>query len=166
MATLASTWPDKPAPSGEYPSQLTPVTPGSFESGPLTSLFRQAVTMVDQLTPATPFQTRLLPVVTSAMKAALDARWVLIEGAPPTISWPFLLLLMLWLVIIFMVFGLVSPRNGVIQVVIMLSALSVASSVYLIMDLDAPFGGLLSVSSQPMRDALSHMDQPVQQPPP
>ena len=162
-AMVASTWPNEPAPPGEYPSHLVPAVPNSFESGLLTGLFRQAVTMVDHLKPETPFQARLTPVVALAMKAALDARWVMIERATPTISSSFLLLLILWLVIIFLVFGLVSPRNGVIQVVIVLSALSVASSVYLIVDLDSPFGGLLLVSSQPMRDALLHMDQPVQQ---
>jgi hypothetical protein len=163
-AMIASTWPSEPAPPGDYPSHLTPVTPKSFESGLLTGLFRQAVVMVDQLTPATPLQTRLASVLASAVGAVLDARWAMHEGASPTLSWSFLLLLVLWLVIIFLVFGLVSPRNGVIQVVIMLSALSVASSVYLIADLDSPFGGLLSVSSEPMRDALFHMDQPTRPP--
>ena len=158
-AMIASTWPNEPAPPGDYPSHLVPAVPNSFESGILTGLFRQAVMMVDHLKPETPFQARLTPVVASAMEAALDARWVMIEGARPTISSSFLLLLTLWLVIIFLVFGLVSPRNRVIQVVIVLSALSVASSVYLIVDLDSPFDGLLLVSSQPMRDALSHMDQ-------
>jgi uncharacterized membrane protein len=100
------------------------------------------------------------------IRAVLRRYTAAIEGALPTISSSFLLLLMLWLVIIFVTFGLASPRNGVIQVVILLSALSVASSLYLIVDLDSPFGGLLWVSSQPMRDALMHMDQPVQWPPP
>jgi hypothetical protein len=165
-AMIASTWPNEQVPPGDYPSHLVPAMPNSFESELLTGLFRQAVTMVDNLKSDTSFQTRLAPVAASAMKAALDARWAMIEGALPTISSSFLLLLMLWLVIIFVTFGLASPRNGVIQVVILLSALSVASSLYLIVDLDSPFGGLLWVSSQPMRDALMHMDQPVQWPPP
>ncbi len=72
---------------------------------------------------------------------------------------------MFWLIVIFTVFGLTSPRNGVIHVVIVLSAVSLSSSLYLILDLDTPFGGFMSVPSQPMRDALLHMDQPAQPPP-
>jgi hypothetical protein len=32
---------------------------------------------------------------------------------------------------------------------------------YLILDLDTPLSGFMSVSSQPMRDALRHMDRPT-----
>lgn len=97
------------------------------------------------------------------MQATLQQRWMLIETAHPTISWPFLALplLMLWLLIIFAIFGLTSPGNSLIRVVILLSAISVTSSLYLILDLDTPFGGILAVSSQPLRDALANMDQPT-----
>ena len=48
-AMIADTWPAEPAPPGRYPSHLTPVMATSFESGLLTGLFRQAVTMGDQI---------------------------------------------------------------------------------------------------------------------
>ena len=160
-AAIATTWPDEPAPKGDYPSRLTQATPGSLESEQLTEMLMRADAMVQQLTPANGFQTRVASLAQSAMQAALQARWAVIESASPTISWPFLSLLMFWLVVIFAVFGLASPPNGVIQAVIVLAAVSLASSLYLILDLDTPLSGFMSVSSQPMRDALRHMDRPT-----
>ncbi len=161
-AAIATTWPDESAPQGDYPSHLAPIAPGSLETGQLTSLLMSADLMIQQLAPADSFQTHVAALARTAMQATLQARWAVIEGAVPTISWPFLLLLMFWLVVIFTVFGLTSPRNGVIHAVIVLSAVSIASSLYLILDFDTPFGGLISISSRPMRDALLHMDEPVQ----
>jgi hypothetical protein len=164
-AAIATTWPDEPAPKGDYPSHVNSIRSGSVEGGELTELLMRADAMVQQLATGTTLQSHVAFLVQSAMEATLQARWAVIESAVPTISWPFLLLLMFWLVIIFTVFGLTSPRNGVIHVVIVLSAVSLSSSLFLILELDTPFGGFISVSSQPLRDALLHMDQPVQPPP-
>jgi hypothetical protein len=61
--------------------------------------------------------------------------------------------------VIFLSFGLVAPRNALALVMIMLGALSIASAVYVIVDLDTPLTGPIVASSQPMRDALTHMDR-------
>jgi predicted lysophospholipase L1 biosynthesis ABC-type transport system permease subunit len=72
-----------------------------------------------------------------------------------------LIVLMLWLAVIFLVFALTSPRHAVMQVVIALSALSLASVMYVILELDTPFSGTMMVSSTPLRDALAHIDRPA-----
>ena len=68
---------------------------------------------------------------------------------------PFYLVLAFWLVIIFASFGLSAPHNAVTYVTIGLGALSIASVVFVILDLDTPFTGLFMVSSEPLREALS-----------
>jgi predicted lysophospholipase L1 biosynthesis ABC-type transport system permease subunit len=68
---------------------------------------------------------------------------------------------MLWLAVIFLVFALTSPRHAVMQVVIALSALSLVSVMYVILELDTPFSGTMMVSSTPLRDALAHIDRPA-----
>ena len=40
-----------------------------------------------------------------------------------------------------------------------IGALSIASVIFVILDLDTPFSGLFMVSSQPMRDALAHLNR-------
>jgi hypothetical protein len=90
----------------------------------------------------------------------LELRWRLIETAQSTVSWPLLFLMTSWLVMIFAVFGLSSPRNRVIYATIFLCALSVSSAVFLILELDSPLTGWIIVSSEPLRDALQHIDAP------
>jgi hypothetical protein len=43
---------------------------------------------------------------------------------------------------------------------IVICALCVASAIFLMDDFDSPFDGLLHVSSEAMRDTLSHIDAP------
>jgi hypothetical protein len=62
-------------------------------------------------------------------------------------------------VLIFFIFGLLSPRNETATVVLLICALSSAASLYMLLELDNPFGGLISVSSEPLRNALTYLGQ-------
>jgi hypothetical protein len=42
-------------------------------------------------------------------------------------------------------------------VALMLAALSVAGAIFLILELDMPFDGVIQISQRPMRNALSHL---------
>ena len=70
-----------------------------------------------------------------------------------------LLLLVFWLTFLFFSFGLLSPRNTMVIIVLVICALSAAGSLLLILELDQPYQGLLMVSSEPLRTALTHMGQ-------
>ncbi|PYE14523.1 hypothetical protein C7410_13862 [Paraburkholderia silvatlantica] len=76
-------------------------------------------------------------------------------------SRPFFTMLALWLILIFLSFGLVAPHNALAIVLILLGAVSISSAVYVIADLDTPFTGQLVVPSDAMRDALAHMNAPA-----
>ncbi len=76
-----------------------------------------------------------------------------------SISYPFDRILVGWLLIIFLCFGLIASRNALWIVTITLSALSIASAVLVILDLDTPFTGPIMVRSKPMRDALAYLDR-------
>jgi ABC-type proline/glycine betaine transport system ATPase subunit len=43
--------------------------------------------------------------------------------------------------------------------VIALGGLAMASAIFVILDMDTPFGGLFSISRQPMRDALAQLSR-------
>ncbi len=89
-----------------------------------------------------------------------ETRWLLIEGrGQSSLPMPFLVVLVDWLVIIFFSFGLFSPRNATVIVVLLLCALSAAGSLYLIQELDRPYEGLIQVSSAPLRNALAYLGQ-------
>ena len=61
--------------------------------------------------------------------------------------------------LIFASFGLLAPRNATTVGVLLLSALSVAASMFLILELADPFDGLIKVSSAPLRYAMAHLGQ-------
>jgi hypothetical protein len=66
-------------------------------------------------------------------------------------------LLVFWLCIIFASFGLFAPRNATLIAVLGVCALSVAGAIFLIIELDRSFEGLLQVSGAPMRTALAQL---------
>ena len=92
-------------------------------------------------------------------EALLQARWLVIAGMEPSVPMPFLAILLFWLTVTFASFGLLAPRNGTVLTVLFICALSVASAVFLVMEMDAPFEGLIKVSPDPMRYAYSHLNQ-------
>jgi nitric oxide reductase large subunit len=70
---------------------------------------------------------------------------------------PFLVVIVFWLTIIFVSFGLFAPRNAVVVAVLFVCALSVAAAIFLLVEMDQPFQGLMKISSAPLRFTLSHL---------
>jgi hypothetical protein len=89
----------------------------------------------------------------------LQARWLALAGSKASVSMPFLVILLFWLTIIFASFGLFAPRNATVLMVLFVCALSVGSAVFLILEMDPPFEGLLKVSADPLRYAIAHLNQ-------
>jgi hypothetical protein len=83
--------------------------------------------------------------------------WLLFQQAGTSISTPLLIVVVFWLAIIFLSFGLFTPRNGTAITALMASALSVCVAIFLLLELDHPFSGLIGISSEPMRNALEHI---------
>ncbi len=64
-----------------------------------------------------------------------------------------------WLTVTFGSFGLYAQLNASVTAVLFVAALSVAAAVFLILELDGPFDGLIKISSGPLRYALSQLGQ-------
>lgn len=89
----------------------------------------------------------------------LEARWVVVSAIGTSVPVPFLVVLVFWLVLIFVSFGLFAPRNGTVISILMVCALSVASAIFLILEMDGPFTGLIHISPDPLYYALDRMNQ-------
>jgi len=89
----------------------------------------------------------------------LKTRWITLAGIENSIPLPFLLVLLLWLTFIFASFGLFAPRNAMVIMVLFVCALSVGSALFLVLEMDSPFHGVLKVSAEPLRYALAHLNQ-------
>ena len=111
------------------------------------------------LTPRDDSQRSLQSRAVDLAEALLKARWALFVGVRPSVPLPFLVVILFWLTITFASFGLFAPRNATVFAVLFVCALSVWSAVFLILEMDGPFEGLLKVSADPLRYALAHLNQ-------
>jgi Protein of unknown function (DUF4239) len=84
-----------------------------------------------------------------------QVRFLLFVESENLIPTPFLTVLALWLMIIFASFSLFSPLNATVLTCLCLFALSAACAIFLILQLSRPFTGLMSISSEPLRNALA-----------
>lgn len=157
-AAIASTWPREPAPGGEYPRNLgAPDNPQQLENVRLGDMLTMVGRELRRLRTSDVLQQRTLEDALTQYRRVVDARWKLIEEARSSMSRPFFTMLTFWLAVIFLSFGLIAPRNALALVTISLGAVSIASAIYVIVDLDTPFTGPIVVSSMPLRDTLQHL---------
>jgi hypothetical protein len=89
----------------------------------------------------------------------MQTRWLVLGGLGSSVPVLFLVVVVFWLTIIFGSFGLFAPRNATVVAVLFLCSLSVAGSIFLILEMDRPFEGLMKISSAPLRYTLSQLGQ-------
>jgi len=111
------------------------------------------------LTPKDDLQRTFQARAVDLAEALLEARWIVFAGTGARIPVPFLAVLLFWLAITFASFGLFAPRNATVVTALFVCALSVGSAVFLVVEMDGPFDGLVKVSADPLRHALSHLDE-------
>jgi hypothetical protein len=160
-AAIASTWPAEPAPEGDYYPRHLPRSDSDarMESATLGAMLDQVGRKLRGLEPTEAARQRLASDCLDQFEHLKQRRWKLIEDAYTSISMPFYLVLVFWLAVAFASFGLSAPRNMIAFVMLGLGAVSIASAIFVIVDLDTPFTGLFSVSSQPLRHALAHLSR-------
>jgi hypothetical protein len=83
-----------------------------------------------------------------------EVRWLLVGQNVLGIPVPVLLVVLFWLCLLFMSFGLFAPTNATVTVVLFLCAVAVAGAIQTILDLSRPFEGVVRVSVEPLRHAL------------
>jgi hypothetical protein len=62
-----------------------------------------------------------------------------------------------WVTLLLGSFGLFAPRNATVVVTLLICALAISSAVFLILELDQPFNGMIQLSSAPLRNALAQL---------
>lgn len=114
-------------------------------------------TKIRELTPATDLQRQLRSEADKLSGDLLEARWLLIAQAQHSIPKIFLVVLLFWLTMLHISFGLLAPRNATAITVLLISAVSVSGAMFLILEMNQPLGGMIKVSSAPLRKALEHL---------
>jgi len=143
--TLNQIWPE----DSSQPAQLDPLAARS------EFLFEK----IEALAPQNEAQRSIKDQALSFALNVAQTRWLMFEQEGRSIPMPFLAVLVFWITIIFVSFGLFAPPNATVIATLFICALSVSGAIFLILELDRPFGGLIQVSSAPLRDALTHLGQ-------
>jgi hypothetical protein len=129
------------------------------ELDPKESKNEQVYDAIQRLSPQNETQRSLKSQAVATATDLGQARWLLFEQAGRSISSPLLIVMVAWLAIIFFSFGLFAPGNTTVIVALFVAALSVSGAVFLILELDQPFGGVIRISSESMQSALNHLGQ-------
>ena len=130
---------------------------GSITLDPRTNPVEALYDKIEALTPQSDVQRSMQSQALTLAAAVGRTRLLLFEHLGASIPVPFLVVLVFWLCIIFASFGLFAPRNATVITVLCVCALSVAGAIFLILELDRSFEGLLQVSSAPLRAALAQL---------
>jgi len=94
--------------------------------------------------------------LSTAVKLA-QTRSLLIAQQASSVPLPLLAVLVSWLTLLFMSFGLFVRPNLVLVVSLFASALAVCCAIYLILEMYQPYRGLIQASSAPLRTALEQL---------
>lgn len=142
---LEETWPEDPG----VRSQV--------QSGTSEQLMLDLGRRVRALTPTDADQTELKAEAITGFQTISALRWNVIAESETVVPPVFIAVLIAWLTLIFVSFGLFAPINRVSLVMFVLCSASLAGALFLILELGGPFEGVIKVPATAMRTALAHM---------
>ena len=131
------------------PAQLAPNT----EAGDLVYFKIQA------LKPSNEAEQKLKSMVEAAAADLAQSRALLVAQSQAAISSAMLVVVISWLVIIFGGFSLIAPPNAPSITALVVSAAAVSAAIFLLLELDHPFTGLIRIPNQEMIDVLNQLPQ-------
>ncbi|MBN9507740.1 MAG: hypothetical protein J0I21_01345 [Alphaproteobacteria bacterium] len=132
-------------------------TPFLVENRVASDLMEHVRESIRALQPVDAGQRWLQDQALSTHTGLLRQRWLLIERAGPSVRPIVVGILAAWIAAIFVSFGLNAPRNGTVVAAFLVCAGAIGTAIFLVLQLDDPFGGILKISGTPVRIALAHM---------
>jgi hypothetical protein len=134
-------------------------TPERIDTPEMTRASEGIEKAIRNLAPKNESQSEMQSRALGIIKDQLGLRWLLFVERFNPIPPLFLVLLVFWLCILFAGFSLFAPRNTTVIVAFVLCALAISSAIFLILEMNNPLGGMIKVSSLPLRYALSQLGQ-------
>ena len=139
------TWP----PDGRHPASLQP-----------NEQMGDAVyAAISRLGPQDDVQRALKAEAVTLLTQLAELRSLVQAQAVSSLSKPLLIALVIWLVVIFLGFAVLAPPNATSTLALLAGAFSVACAVFIILELDYPFSGIVRVPSEPMIRTLDHLSK-------
>ncbi len=92
------------------------------------------------------------------MRAIYETRWLMFVGsAGNSFSTPLLVILVSWLTVIFISFGMLAPRNTTLIGTLVVCSMAVSAAIFIIEEMYDPYEGLFRVSANPIRSVLEQI---------
>ena len=110
---------------------------------------------LEDLHPSTDAQKQALAVASSTIEAIGQARLQMSFGLANAVSYPLILIVAGWSVVLFCGFGLMAKGHAMSLIALIVGAIAIASAVCMILDLSAPYSGLFRASSAPLEQVLA-----------
>lgn len=114
---------------------------------------------ISRLTPQDETQRALKAEAVTLMVQLAELRSLVQAQAVSSVSKPLLVALVIWLVVIFLGFTVLAPSNATSTLALLAGAFSVACAVFIILELDYPFAGVVRIPSEPMIRMLDHLSK-------
>ena len=144
---VETTWPDDGSAGSGITKTLT------------TSEMEEIENQILRLSPADDTQRWFKAESLKLSEEVSKARWRALGNQGGSVPTVFLIVVVFWLTVTFVSFGLYARLNPAVAAVLFVAAVSVAGAVFLILELDGPFDGVIKISSGPLRYALSQLGQ-------
>lgn len=112
---------------------------------------------IQNLNPQTDAQRTFKSQATHIANELGQMRWLLFEDTETSISMPLIGIMVFWLALTFVSIGLFAPSNRIVILAQLLASFSIAGAIFLLLELDQPFAGIVKISSKPMMNALDHL---------
>jgi hypothetical protein len=109
------------------------------------------------MSPQTEQQRWLRSNALEMTNAIAESRWTTIEQIGSRFPWAFFVVVVSWLAVIFASFGLYAPRNASVIAALLIAALTLAGPIFMMLEMDQPYGGLVKIPSTSLRVALDQL---------
>jgi hypothetical protein len=109
------------------------------------------------LTPQTEQQRWLRTNALQITNTIAESRWTTVEQIGSRFPWAFFIVVVAWLAVIFASFGLFAPRNASMTAALLIAALALAIPIFMMLEMDQPYGGLVKIPSTSLRVALDQL---------
>lgn len=130
-----------------------------FSGGESRSIGESLFEKVAQLEPKTDSQRLLKSRAQEIIVGLGQLRQRLVVNNERSIPTPLLVVLAVWQAVLFAGVGLLTPCNATALTMHLVCMASMSGAVFLIMELDRPFAGVIRVSDAPLRAVIAHLGE-------
>ena len=129
-------------------------------AGPASPRVAGGEVLYDKIQALSPKNDTQRALQSQALSIAMDTgklRQLMFAQSSAAVSTPLLVVLVVWLTVIFISFGVFAPFNATVVSSLFISALSVSGAIFLILDMYTPYTGVIAISSAPLQTALAQL---------